>query len=163
MGADGKEVTTGEIGTLWLKNDGTAPYYWNKHQRSKQVFQGEWFNTGDRFHKDEDGFMWYEGREDEMLKVSGQWVSPLEIEAALGQHPAVSEVAVVGAPDDSGLTRVKAFVVLKDGDKASPELEKEMIGFVRDRIAHFKAPRWVEFVPEMPRTATGKIQRHRLH
>ena len=163
VGADGKEVTTGEIGTLWLKNDGTAPYYWNKHQRSKQVFQGEWFNTGDRFHKDEDGFMWYEGREDEMLKVSGQWVSPLEIEAALGQHPAVSEVAVVGAPDDSGLTRVKAFVVLKDGDKASPELEKEMIGFVRDRIAHFKAPRWVEFVPEMPRTATGKIQRHRLH
>ena len=163
LGADGKEVATGETGTLWLSNDGTAPYYWNKHQRSKQVFQGDWFNTGDRFHQDEDGFFWYDGREDEMLKVSGQWVSPLEIEAALGQHPAVSETAVVGAPDESGLTRVKAFVVLKEGRSPSPALEKEMVNFVRDRIAHFKAPRWVEFVPEMPRTVTGKLQRHRLH
>ena len=163
VGADGKEVAVGETGTLWLSNDGTAPYYWNKHQRSKQVFQGDWFNTGDRFHQDEDGFYWYDGREDEMLKVSGQWVSPLEIEAALGQHPAVSETAVVGAPDESGLTRVKAFVVLKEGTKPSPELEKEMVNFVRDRIAHFKAPRWIEFVPEMPRTVTGKLQRHRLH
>ncbi len=162
IGTDGKEVATGEIGTLWLKNDGTAAYYWNKHQSSKKSFQGDWFNTGDRFHKDEDGFMWFEGREDEMLKPSGQWVSPLEIEAALGQHPAVSEAAVVGAPDDSGLTRVKAFVVLKNASDASPALEKEMINFVRDRIAHFKAPRWVEFVPEMPRTVTGKLQRHKL-
>ena len=163
LGADGNEVATGETGTLWLSNDGTAPYYWNKHQRSKQVFQGEWFNTGDRFHRDEDGFFWYDGREDEMLKVSGQWVSPLEIEAALSQHPAVSETAVVGAPDESGLTRVKAFVVLKEGKTPSPALEKEMVDFVRDRIAHFKAPRWIEFVPEMPRTVTGKLQRHRLH
>ncbi len=163
VGADGKEVAVGETGTLWLSNDGTAPYYWNKHQRSKQVFQGDWFNTGDRFHQDKDGFYWYDGREDEMLKVSGQWVSPLEIEAALGQHPAVSETAVVGAADESGLTRVKAFVVLKEGTKPSPELEKEMVNFVRDRIAHFKAPRWIEFVPEMPRTVTGKLQRHRLH
>jgi benzoate-CoA ligase family protein len=162
IGADGKEVATGEIGTLWLKNDGTAPYYWNKHQRSKQVFQGDWFNTGDRFHTDEDGFMWFKGREDEMLKVSGQWVSPLEIEAALGQHPAVSEVAAVGAPDGSGLTRVKAFVILRNDGSGSAALEKEMIDFVRDRIAHFKAPRWVEFVSEMPRTATGKLQRNRL-
>ncbi len=163
VGADGKEVAVGETGTLWLSNDGTAPYYWNKHQRSKQVFQGDWFNTGDRFHRDEDGFFWYDGREDEMLKVSGQWVSPLEIEAALSQHPAVSETAVVGAPDESGLTRVKAFVVLREGTNPSPELEKEMVNFVRDRIAHFKAPRWIEFVPEMPRTVTGKLQRHRLH
>jgi benzoate-CoA ligase len=159
----GREVADGEVGTLWLSNDGTAPCYWNKHQRSKQVFQGDWFNTGDRFHRDEDGFLWFEGREDEMLKVSGQWVSPLEIEAALGQHPAVFETAVVGAPDESGLVRVKAFVVLKGGTSPSPALEKEMVSYVRDRIAHFKAPRWVEFVPELPRTVTGKIQRHKLH
>lgn len=160
---DGNEVPDGEIGTLWLKNDGTAFCYWNKHDRSKQVFKGEWFNTGDRFRKDKDGYLWYEGREDEMLKVSGQWVSPLEIEAALSQHPAVSETAVAGAPDENGLIRVKAFVVLKDKVKPSPELEKEMINFVRDRIAHFKAPRWIEFTSELPRTVTGKIQRHRLH
>jgi benzoate-CoA ligase family protein len=163
VGPDSREVADGEVGTLWLSNDGTAPYYWNKHQRSKQVFQGEWFNTGDRFYRDADGFLWFEGREDDMLKVSGQWVSPLEIEAALGQHPAVFETAVVGAPDESGLVRVKAFVVLREGTSPSPALEKEMVGFVRDRIAHFKAPRWVEFVPEMPRTVTGKLQRHKLH
>jgi benzoate-CoA ligase family protein len=163
VGPDGREVPNDEVGTLWLSNDGTAPCYWNKHQRSKQVFQGDWFNTGDRFRRDADGFLWFEGREDEMLKVSGQWVSPLEIEAALGQHPAVSETAVVGAPDESGLVRVKAFVVLRDGNSATPALEKEMVNFVRDRIAHFKAPRWVEFVPEMPRTVTGKLQRHKLH
>ncbi len=162
IGADGNEVAPGDIGTLWLNNDGTAPYYWNKHHSSKKSFQGDWFNTGDRFHRDEDGFMWFEGREDDMLKASGQWVSPLEIEAVLGQHPAASEVAVVGAPDESGLTRVKAFVVLKKPSDASPALEKKMISFVRDRIAHFKAPRWVEFVPELPRTATGKLQRHKL-
>jgi benzoate-CoA ligase family protein len=163
LGPDGREVTGEEVGTLWLSNDGTSPLYWNKHQRSKQVFQGEWFNTGDRFRRDTDGFLWFEGREDEMLKVSGQWVSPLEIEAALGQHPAVSETAVVGAPDESGLVRVKAFVVLREGTGSSAALEKEMISFVRDRIAHFKAPRWIEFVSEMPRTVTGKLQRHKLH
>ncbi len=160
---DGNEVPAGEIGTLWLKNDGTAYCYWNKHERSKQVFCGEWFNTGDRFRKDSDGFMWYEGREDEMLKVSGQWTSPLEIEAALSQHPAVYETAVIGAPDENGLVRSKSFVVLRDGFAPSKELEKEMINFVRDRIAHFKAPRWIEFLKEMPRTVTGKIQRHKLH
>lgn len=159
---EGREVADGEVGTLWLKNDGTAPYYWNKHERSKQVFKGDWFNTGDLFRKDADGYYWVEGREDEMLKVSGQWVSPLEIEAALAQHPAVMETAVAGVPDEIGLVKVKAFVVLKDGVQASPELEKEMINFVRDRIAHFKAPRSIEFVKEMPRTVTGKIQRHRL-
>jgi benzoate-CoA ligase family protein len=163
LGPDGTEVAQGEIGTLWIKNDGTAPLYWNKHQRSKQVFQGDWFNTGDRFRKDVDGFMWYEGREDEMLKVSGQWVSPLEIEAAIGQHPAVSEVAVIGTPDETGLTRPKAFVILREGSEPSPQLEKELINHVRDRIAHFKAPRWVQFVTDMPRTATGKLQRHKLY
>jgi benzoate-CoA ligase family protein len=159
---EGCEVSDGNIGTLWLKNDGTAPYYWNKHERSKQVFKGDWFNTGDLFHRDADGYYWVEGREDEMLKVSGQWVSPLEIEGALSQHPAVMETAVVGSPDEIGLVRPKAFVVLKDSTKASPELEKELINFVRDRIAHFKTPRWIEFTKEMPRTVTGKLQRHKL-
>ena len=163
VGSDGTDVPAGEVGTLWLRNDGAAICYWNKHDRSKQVFRGEWFDTGDRFRRDEDGFYWFEGREDEMLKVSGQWVSPLEIEEALGQHPAVSETAAVGAPDENRLTRVKAFVVLKDGGQGSPELEKEMINFVREKIAHFKAPRWIEFTPEMPRTVTGKLQRHKLH
>ena len=111
---------------------------------------------------DAEGYLWYQGREDDMLKVSGQWVSPLEIEGILQEHPAVREGRVIGAPDESGLMKVKAFVVLDEGYRASPELETELTTFVHDRIAHFKTPRWVHFVQELPRTVTGKLQRHEL-
>jgi len=160
--AEGKLVLQGEVGTLWLKNDGIANCYWNKHQRSKEVFVGQWFNTGDQFYQDTEGYFYYQGREDDMLKISGQWVSPLEIEGILQQHPAVRESGVVGMPNESGLIRISAFVVLNERRQVSPELERELIDFVHDRTAHFKAPSWVHFVPELPRTTTGKLQRHKL-
>jgi benzoate-CoA ligase len=160
--ADGSPAAAGEVGTLWLSNDGVASQYWNKHERSKEVFKGDWFNTGDLFFQDPEGYYWYQGRADDMLKVSGQWVSPLEIEEVLQKHAAVRECGVVGSPDESGLMRVKAFVVLNEGCQPCAELEKELAAFVHDRIAHFKTPRWVTFEPELPRTTTGKLQRHRL-
>ena len=158
----GVDVPEGQVGTLWLRNDGIAACYWNRHQRSREVFQGEWFNTGDLFYKDADGYLWYQGREDDMLKVSGQWVSPMEIEDVLMRHKAVREVGVIGAPDAQGLVRVKAFIVLNEGYEPSPQMEKELADFVHDRIAHFKTPRWVQFARELPRTTTGKLQRHKL-
>ncbi|MBN2239802.1 MAG: benzoate-CoA ligase family protein [Dehalococcoidales bacterium] len=159
---EGNIVPQGEVGTLWIKNDGVAERYWNNHRRSKEVIVGPWFNTGDQFYQDPDGYYWYQGREDDMLKVSGQWVSYLEIERILQDHPAVSECAVIGAPDLAGLIRIKAFVIPREGYEPAPELEKELIDFVRDTTAHFKAPRWIEFAEEFPRTATGKLQRHKL-
>ena len=158
----GADVPEGQVGTLWLRNDGIAACYWNRHQRSREVFQGEWFNTGDLFYRDADGCLWFQGREDDMLKVSGQWVSPMEIEDVLIRHKAVREVGVIGVPDAQGLVRVKAFIMLNDGYQPSPQLEKELVDFVHDRIAHFKTPRWVQFVKELPRTTTGKLQRHKL-
>jgi benzoate-CoA ligase family protein len=158
----GEDVPCGEVGVLWLKNDGVASVYWNKHQRSKEVFQGPWFNTGDLFYQDNDGYLWYQGRADDMMKVSGQWVSPVEIENVLLQHAAVNECGIVGAPDQSGLLKVKAFIVLNEGYRSSSELENDLKDFVRGKMAHFKAPRWVQFLPSLPRTTTGKLQRHKL-
>jgi benzoate-CoA ligase len=160
--AEGRLVSEGQVGTLWLSNDGVASQYWNKHERSKEVFKGDWFNTGDLFSRDDQGYYWYQGRADDMLKVSGQWVSPLEIEEVLHKHTAVRECGVVGAPDESGLMRVKAFIVLNEGCEPCADLEKELAAFVHDRIAHFKTPRWVAFVGDLPRTTTGKLQRHKL-
>jgi benzoate-CoA ligase family protein len=159
---EGGPVTAGEIGSLWVKNDGVAAMYWNKHQKTKEVFQGYWFNTGDLFRQDSEGYFWFQSRGDDMLKISGQWVSPVEIEEVLLKHPAVSECAVIGNPDEAGLLKVKAFVTLNKSFQAAPELEKELIAFAFDRLAHFKAPRRIEFIPEMPRTATGKLQRYKL-
>ena len=159
---EGKQVLAGEIGTLWLKNDGIAQSYWNRHQRSKEVFQGEWFNTGDRFYRDTEGYFYYQGREDDMLKISGQWASPLEIEGILLEHQVVRDCGVIGVPDESGLIKVKAFVILNEGYSASAEMERNLIDFVRSKTAHFKAPRWIQFVKELPRTTTGKLQRFKL-
>jgi len=158
----GKKVSQGEIGSLWLKNDGIASMYWNKHEKTKEVFQGDWFNTGDLFYQDADGYFWYQSRADDMLKISGQWVSPLEIEEVLLKHPSVCDCGVIGSPDESGLLKIKAFAVLNKNFIASAELEKELIAFVYDRLAHFKAPRKIEFINELPRTTTGKLQRHKL-
>lgn len=159
---DGNEVKRGEIGTLWIKNDGTAAFYWNKHQKTKESFFGEWFNTGDKFYQDEDGYFWYAGRADDMIKAGGIWVSPLEVEGILLEHPAVSECAVIGGVDQAGLEKPLACVVLREGYTPSPELERELQNFVRDRAAHYKYPRWVKFVDELPRTSSGKIQRYKL-
>lgn len=159
---DNREVRQGDIGTLWIKNDGTTPFYWNKHEQSKKSIHGEWFNTGDKFYQDEDGFYWFKGRVDDMMKAGGIWLSPLEVEEILYKHPAVLECAVVGVPDHAKLEKPIAFVVLKDGYKPSPKLETELQDFVRNRTAHYKYPRQVLFLKELPRTATGKIQRFKL-
>jgi benzoate-CoA ligase len=159
---EGHEVGQGEIGTLWIKNDGTAAFYWNKHEKTKESFHGEWFDTGDKFYRDSDGSYWYVGRADDIFKAGGMWVSPLEVEGVLLEHPAVNQCAVIGAPDSVGLEKPMAFVVLNEDYSPSQELEQELQNSVRSKIAHYKCPRWVRFTDDLPRTATGKVQRYKL-
>ncbi len=158
----GQAVPQGEIGNLLIKGDSTAAYYWNKHEKTKDVINGHWIHTGDKYYQDADGYYWYCGRADDMLKVSGQWVSPVEVEAALIAHPAVLEAAVVGDLDADELVKPRAYVVLKQGHEPSDTLANELKTFVKERLAPFKYPRWIEFLPELPKTATGKIQRFKL-
>ncbi len=156
------EVSPGAVGDLLISGDSAAPFYWNKHERSKFTMRGEWVFTGDKYHLDEAGYFWYDGRSDDMLKVGGMWVSPIEIESALIEHPAVLESGVIGAKDEAGLVKPKAFVVLNEGYTGSPALVKELQDFVKARIAPQKYPRLIEFLDELPKTATGKIQRYKL-
>ena len=158
----GGDVPPGEIGDLLVSGDSFAAGYWNKHARTKQAFRGEWFTSGDKYSRDAEGYYWYGGRSDDMLKAGGQWVSPTEVEATLIQHAAVLECGVVGQSDRDGLVKPYAFVVLKPGHAPGDALALELQAFVRDKIAAYKYPRWIEFVPELPKTATGKIQRFRL-
>jgi len=158
----GQPVPRGEIGNLWIEGDSVCAGYWNQHEKTKVTFQGQWLRTGDKYTQDEDGYFWYAGRGDDMLKVGGQWVSPVEVENALIAHVAVLECGVVGHEDHDALTKPMAFVVLRDGATASPELAKELQQFVREHLAEYKRPRWVEFLTELPKTATGKIQRFKL-
>jgi 4-hydroxybenzoate-CoA ligase len=159
---NGQEVPRGEIGTLHVKGDSAAQQYWRKREKTKITMQGEWVNTGDKYYVDEEGYYWCAGRADDMLKVGGIWVSPLEVENTLSQHPAVFECAVVGAPDEKGLTKPKAFVRLRDDYEKNDALKEELKQWVLERQAKFKYPRWIEFVPELPKSSTGKIQRFRL-
>lgn len=159
---EGKEVPVGEVGNLLIKGDSTAAYYWNKHEKTRQTILGEWIRTGDKYYQDEEGYYWYCGRSDDMLKVGGIWVSPVEVESTLIEHPAVLESAVVGALDEENLIKPKAFVVLKEGYTPSSELIEELQAFVKNKIAPYKYPRWIEFIKELPKTATGKIQRFKL-
>jgi benzoate-CoA ligase family protein len=158
----GDPISSGDIGNLLVKGESTCAYYWNQHEKTKQTIKGEWIVTGDKYSQDADGYYWYAGRADDMLKVGGIWVSPVEVENTLIQHSAVLEAAVVGQEDDDHLIKPKAFVVLNEGYTASPALEDELKGFVKDKIAPYKYPRWITFVPELPKTATGKIQRFKL-
>lgn len=155
----GQDVAVGEVGNLLVRGDSAAACYWNQHEKSKNVFQGHWVATGDKYYQDEEGYFWYCGRADDMLKVSGQWVSPFEVESALIAHPAVLEAAVVGATDQEKLVKPKAFVVLQQGYEPSEELAEELKAFVKARLVPYKYPRWIEFLPELPKTATGKIRR----
>jgi benzoate-CoA ligase len=155
-------VPRGEIGSLRVKGDSIMASYWNQPEKTAQALRGDWLFTGDKYYQDEDGYYWYCGRSDDMLKVGGIWVSPVEVEATLIAHPAVLESAVVGQEAEDGLVKGKAYVVLKEPARASPELAAELQSFVKARIAPYKAPRWVEFVDGLPKTATGKIQRFRL-
>jgi benzoate-CoA ligase family protein len=159
---EGRPVPPGEVGNLRVRGDSTMAYYWNKHEKTKETLFGPWIQTGDKYHQDAEGYFWYDGRGDDMLKVGGIWVSPIEVEATLIQHDAVLEAAVVGQEDDDRLMKPRAYVVLKDPARASEALAGELRAFVKDRIASYKYPRWIDFVPELPKTATGKIQRFKL-
>ena len=161
-GDDGRAVADGEVGDLYIRGPSAALMYWTSHAKSRSTFQGEWTRSGDKYVRRDDGRYVYAGRADDMLKVSGLYVSPFEVEAALVQHPAVLEAAVIGKPDADGLTKTKAYVVLKPGQAPDAGLEDALKAFVKDRLAPYKYPRDIEFIGELPKTATGKIQRFRL-
>jgi len=158
-GEDGEPVADGEPGDLYIHGPSAAMMYWGNRQRTRETFQGGWTRSGDKYIHNADGTYTYAGRSDDMLKVSGIYVSPFEVEATIVQHPSVLEAAVIGVPDGDGLTKTKAFVVLKPGCTAS---DAELKAFVKDKLAPYKYPRMIEFVPELPKTATGKIQRFKL-
>jgi benzoate-CoA ligase len=158
----GAPVPDGGIGDLYIKGPTAAAGYWNQREKSRATFQGEWTRSGDKYVRDADGYYTYAGRSDDMLKVGGQYVSPFEVESAIASHAAVLEAAVVGAADADGLVKPRAYVVLKDPAQAGDALAEALRAHVKDRLAAFKYPRWVEFVQELPKTATGKIQRFRL-
>jgi benzoate-CoA ligase family protein len=154
-------VPQGEIGNLVVRADSTCAFYWNEHEKTKNTLAGHWLRTGDKYHQDEDGYFWYAGRTDDMMKVSGVWVSPIEIERVLTEHPSVLEVAVVFRPDSDGLPKPGACVVLRNGN-GSAELAQELQKFVVERLPVYKRPHWVEFLTDLPKTATGKVQRYKL-
>jgi benzoate-CoA ligase len=158
-GEDGGPVADGEAGDLYIHGPSAAMMYWGNRAKTRETFQGGWTKSGDKYVRNGDGSYTYAGRSDDMLKVSGIYVSPFEVEATLVQHPAVLEAAVIGVPDAEGLTKTKAFVVLKDGSRTT---DAELKAFVKDRLAPYKYPRAIEFLAELPKTATGKIQRFRL-
>ncbi len=158
-GDDGLPVPIGEPGDLYIKGPSSALLYWGNRDKSRETFQGGWTKSGDKYIKNDDGTYTYGGRTDDMLKVSGIYVSPFEVEATLIQHASVLEAAVIGTKDIEGLTKTKAFVVLKTGASAT---EEELKAFVKDKLAPYKYPRIIEFVSELPKTATGKIQRFKL-
>jgi benzoate-CoA ligase len=162
VGEDGQPVADGEIGELQISGPTAAIMYWNQREKSRHTFMGEWTRSGDKYTRDADGYYHYCGRSDDMLKVSGIYVSPFEVEAALMTHAAVLEAAVVAHADSDRLIKPKAFVVLKPGIAASEALADELKRHVKDKLAPYKYPRWVEFVSELPKTATGKIQRFKL-
>jgi benzoate-CoA ligase family protein len=161
VGPDGGEVPDGEIGTLWVKGDSAAICYWQAHEKSKEVLRGDWVVSGDLFRKDRDGFFYYAGRADDMLKVGGIFVSPMEVESCLLRHPHVLEAAVVGYEDDDGLVKPLAFIVAK-GASPSEELGRAIIEHAKQQLAHYKAPRKIEFVEALPRSDRGKILRREL-
>ena len=160
--AEGRPVATGEMGTLRVKGDSAALCYWQSHEKSKATFAGDWCTTGDQFHVDEEGYYWYHGRTDDMLKVSGIFVAPAEIENCLLQHEAILEAAVIGHDAGDRLIKPKAFVVLREGHAAGDELERGIKSFVKTRLAPHKYPRWIEFVPSLPKNDRGKIDRKLL-
>jgi benzoate-CoA ligase len=158
----GRLVKPGELGELEISGPTAAAYYWNNREKSRSTFTGRWTKSGDKYSVDADGFYAYGGRSDDMLKVSGIWVSPAEVEAALVSHDAVLEAAVVGREDEQKLVKPQAYVVLKPGQSASDALKGVLQQHVKDRLAPYKYPRWIEFLDELPKTATGKIQRFKL-
>ena len=162
VGEDGEPVPPGETGELCVRGATAAIAYWNQREKSLRSFQGPWTWTGDKYLRDENGWYVCAGRTDDMLKVGGIWVSPFEVEGALIEHEGVIEAAVVGEKDENDLVKPKAFVVPADPGRASPAFAEELQQFIKERLAPYKYPRWIEFTRELPKTATGKIRRYRL-
>jgi benzoate-CoA ligase family protein len=158
---EGYPVEDGEAGYLSVRGDSAAAYYWRNHEKTKATMQGEWLFAGDWYRVDEEGFYWYEGRSDDMIKVSGLWVSPVEVESTLMDHEAVVEAAAVGIPVDD-LTRVKAYIILREGYEGGDALTEELQTWCKERLKRYQYPHLVEFVEDLPRTVTGKIQRFKL-
>lgn len=159
---EGNSVARGNMGELQINGPTSAVFYWNNREKSLATFQGPWTRSGDKYVENEQGYYVYCGRSDDMLKVGGIYVSPFEVEAALMTHEAVLEAAVVGHPDEENLIKPKAYVVLKPGIEASPDLTSALQKHVKEKLAPYKYPRWIEFINELPKTATGKIQRFKL-
>jgi len=159
---DGRELPRGDIGTLWIRGDSMALEYWQRHEQSKQTFRGDWCVSADKFRQDEQGYFYFCGRGDDMLKVGGKWLSPLEVENALLQHPAVREAAVVGFKDADGLEKPRAFVSLNQGHAPGEALAEELKAHVRNALAPFKAPREVAFLDDLPKSDRGKVLKSAL-
>ena len=162
LGEDGEEVTDGSIGTLWVKGESNARCYWNNPEKTKKTMVGEWLNTGDMYYVDADGYYINAGRADDMMKVGGQWCSPIEIESKLLAHPKVKEAGVIGQADENALTRPAAYIVLVNPDDDPDAALRELTDLCRENLPSFKRPRWFYFVTELPKTVTGKIQRFKL-
>jgi benzoate-CoA ligase len=158
----GRPVCTNEIGDLWVKCDSLCAGYWNQPDKTANSFVDQWFRTGDKYRQDENGFLWPAGRSDDLFKVHGLWLSPSEVESALIAHPAVLEAAVVARDDEAGLAKPAAYVVLKTEFTPNDQVARELQDFVGNRIGGYKRPRWIEFLNELPKTATGKLQRFKL-
>ncbi|HEY2496598.1 MAG TPA: benzoate-CoA ligase family protein [Candidatus Angelobacter sp.] len=159
---NGQDVPDGEIGSLLIKGDSVCSCYWNQHEKTKETIQGHWIHTGDKYYRDPDGYYWYVGRNDDMMKVKGMWVSPVEIESVLLEHPMVQEAAAIGNADGNQLIKPAAYIVLKNGVNNLPQVIEEIRQLVLARLASFKCPQTFEVVKELPKTATGKIQRYKL-
>jgi 4-hydroxybenzoate-CoA ligase len=158
----GRELGTDEIGELIIRGPSAAEGYWNQRAKSQRTFAGEWTYTGDKYRRDADGYYYYCGRTDDMFKVSGMWVSPFDVEAALTSHEAVLEAAVIGKQDADGLVKPKAFIVLKNGYVADDGLLERLKVHVKQHAGAWKYPRWIDVRTDLPHTATGKIQRFKL-
>jgi len=159
---DGKVVPRGEPGIMWVRGDSSAPCYWNRPDKTAETMRDGWIYTGDRFHEDADGFFWFDGRADDLVKVSGQWVHPLEVERALAEHPAVRECAVLALEDENRLMTLKAFVALRPGHSPGAETTKALQDFVKRALVPYKYPRAVVYLDELPKTGTDKVDRQRL-
>ena len=159
---NGNDLPDGEVGSLLIKGDSVCAYYWNQHEKTKDTIQGHWIRTGDKYYRDPDGYYWYVGRNDDMMKVKGMWVSPIEIENVLMEHPMVQEAAAIGNADGNNLVKPAAYVVLKQGASNIPQTIEEIRQHVLNRLASYKCPQVFQVVPELPKTATGKIQRYKL-
>ena len=159
---EGQDTKPGTVGNLLVRGESTALFYLHQSEKTRHSFRGEWLFTGDRYLQDKDGYYWHQGRVDDMLKVGGLWVSPMEIEEVLNMHDSVAECAVVGHYDSSGLLKPKAFVCLRSDFEPSDKLFEQLLKLCAKNLDANKRPRWLEFINDLPRTSTGKLQRFKL-